>query len=112
MWSSTDDNGDPLEDNYDWADLSDVALSQIIKDCADFQDKARDLICDENLLRKPDDDTYGTFGHDFWLTRNGHGAGFWDGDYAEPAAEQLTKLSESYGECSLYVGDDGRLYIS
>ena len=20
-------------------------------------------------------------GHDFWLTRNGHGAGFWDGDW-------------------------------
>ena len=25
-------------------------------------------------------------GHDFWLTRNGHGAGFWDGDWIAPVA--------------------------
>src|SRR5690606_5349913 len=33
------------------------------------------------------------FGHDFWLTRNGHGAGFWDRDELnikpEPEAANL-----------------------
>lgn len=37
-------------------------------------------------------------GHDFWLTRNRHGAGFWDGEWQEPAASILTLASEAYGE--------------
>ena len=49
--------------------------------------------------------------HDFILTRNGHGAGFWDGDYPEPAGSALTKLAESYGTVGLYRGDDGKLYF-
>jgi hypothetical protein len=50
--------------------------------------------------------------HDFWLTRNHHGAGFWDGDYPEPLGKQLTELAHSYGECELYVGDDSKIYIA
>lgn len=49
-------------------------------------------------------------GHDFWLTRNGHGAGFWDGDWPEPYADMLTEGSHSYGEFQLYLGDDGLVY--
>ena len=49
-------------------------------------------------------------GHDLWLTRNGHGAGFWDGDYADDVGEALTKISEAMGEIDLYVGDDGKIY--
>lgn len=51
-------------------------------------------------------------GHDFALTRNGHGAGFWDGDWAEPAATTLTEACKAFGEVSLYRGDDGRVYVS
>jgi hypothetical protein len=50
-------------------------------------------------------------GHDFWLTRNGHGAGFWDrgiGDYGDA----LTEHAHSFGASDVYVGDDGRLYVS
>jgi hypothetical protein len=49
-------------------------------------------------------------GHDFWLNRNGHGAGFWDGDWPEPAATILDNASKAAGERNLYVGDDGRVY--
>jgi hypothetical protein len=49
-------------------------------------------------------------GHDFWLTRNHHSAGFWDGDWAEPAATILDNASKAAGERNLYVGDDGRVY--
>ena len=49
-------------------------------------------------------------GHDFWLTRNGHGAGFWDGDWPEPQAKILTDLSKARGERDLYMGDDGRVH--
>ena len=46
--------------------------------------------------------------HDFWYTRNGHGAGFWDGDYEN--GEVLTDIADSFGEVSTYEGDDLLLY--
>ena len=49
-------------------------------------------------------------GHDFWLTRNGHGAGFWDGDWPEPYADILTTGAKNYGEFQTYLGDDGKIY--
>lgn len=57
-----------------------------------------------------------SFGHDFALTRNGHGAGFWD--RAELRADGLgDKLSALCGfrtqfeENNLYLGDDGKVYF-
>lgn len=50
-------------------------------------------------------------GRDFALTRNGHGAGFWDGGWAHtPYAEMLDILSKCYGPIGFYLGDDGRIY--
>ena len=46
--------------------------------------------------------------YDFWLTRNRHGAGFWDGDYEN--GEVLTDIADSFGEVSTYEGDDLLLY--
>lgn len=50
-------------------------------------------------------------GHDFWLTRNRYGAGFWDRGNGE-AGDLLTKASHPYGECIFYVGDDNRLHYA
>ena len=52
---------------------------------------------------------YGRAGHDFWLTRNGHGAGYWDRGLGE-VGDALTTAAEVYGSCDLYVGDDGKIY--
>ena len=49
-------------------------------------------------------------GHDFWLTRCGHGAGFWDGDWPEPQATILDNAARAFGNVDLYVGDDGLIY--
>jgi hypothetical protein len=48
-------------------------------------------------------------GHDFWLTRNGHGAGFWDRGLGD-LGERLSKAAKVYGEVYLYPGDDGKVY--
>ena len=45
-------------------------------------------------------------GHDFWLTRNHHGCGFWDGEWEEPQATELTEASKKFGEFGLYVHND------
>ena len=51
-------------------------------------------------------------GHDFWLTRNGHGTGFWDRDFGtEESRDALTMLSKVFGECSPYQYK-GLLYLS
>ena len=49
--------------------------------------------------------------HDFILTRNNHGAGFDDGDWAEPIATKLTKLSVKFGEINIYLSDENLLEI-
>jgi hypothetical protein len=48
-------------------------------------------------------------GHDFWLTRNGHGAGFWDRGHGK-IGDDLTALAKPFGEFSLYIGDDDRVH--
>jgi len=102
LWSSSDESddqgGEPLDKNYDIRDFDPATRDKMIADCADFQERFGVLI-DEG------GGDYGLAGHDFWLTRNGHGAGFWDGDWPEPQATKLTNASKEYGEFYLYLGD-------
>jgi len=50
--------------------------------------------------------------HDFILTRNHHGAGFWDGGWHAPWGERLTALAHTFPELESYLDDDDilRLY--
>ena len=53
-------------------------------------------------------------GHDFVLTANRHGAGFWDRDYRPRPKAALYALSEivrPYGEIGAYVSDAGQIEI-
>lgn len=47
-----------------------------------------------------------SLGHNLALSRNGHGAGFFDDNN-----DILEDLARNFGEADLYAGDDGRLYI-
>jgi hypothetical protein len=42
-------------------------------------------------------------GHLFWLTRNGHGSGFWEMPGDAPC--RLTRSAHAFGETHLYIGD-------
>jgi len=46
--------------------------------------------------------------HDFILTVNRHGAGFWDGDWK--SGDKLTDLCRQFREIEIYLGDDGLLH--
>ena len=50
-------------------------------------------------------------GHDLWLTRQHHGAGYWDGDYREDHGETLTAYAQALGEATCYVPADGLAWI-
>ena len=113
LWSTNDESnergGEPMDSNYDLFDLSDKALSEAIHDCTKFQNEFGHLLNRDNCkyLGCPVTEYAG---HHFWLTRNGHGCGFWDGAWEEPAATVLTEASKVYREVDLYVGDDKRIY--
>lgn len=91
------------------SDLAPETVQSINTDVKNFYAKAQGL-----LDAAPDEytDQYGDeqIGHDFWLTRNGHGAGFWDRGLGE-LGDKLTELCKQFGESNLYVGDDGKLYV-
>lgn len=107
-------NPDPMEDNYSQSDLAPKTLSKIVADCAKFQaDNASTIdeaIATGEVKCGPDFDEWERAGHDFWLSRGHHGAGFWDGDWPQPYADKLTEAAHAFGECNLYVGDDGKIY--
>ncbi len=48
-------------------------------------------------------------GHDFALTRNGHGVGFWDRGYGD-IGDILTDACKPYGEHNLYVDADDKIW--
>lgn len=84
-----DDN--PGQGEYPEPALSQFApavITKAIADCEQFQAAFADLIADD-MERA---------GRDFWYTRNGHGCGFWDGDWDEPAATILSAGAEAFGE--------------
>lgn len=112
LWSSTDEEGKPLDKNFDISDLAPECLTRMIDDCAKFQEQNGELLTSEhyNFAVKYDISEYA--GHDFWLTRNRHGAGFWDGDWVSPAGDRLTVAAHNFGECDLYVGDDRKIYCA
>lgn len=112
LWSTNDEStpegGEPLDDNYGPEDLSQECLAAMIVDCESFQeDNARDLTTWSGAAPWTAD---AMGGHDFWLTRNGHGAGFWDGDWEEKVGDRLTAASTAYGEVHLHVGDDNLIH--
>lgn len=119
LWSTVDEDvykdgegpDDALDQRFSRDDLHSDTKEAIDKDCREFiKDNRLALIeaCTEG------DDDYGweRAGHDYWLTRNGHGAGYWDRD--ELKRNDLgDRLSDAcrHKECYIYVGDDGKLHI-
>lgn len=108
LWSSNNDDDEmkPMDAAYGPDDLARPTLSTMRADVADFIAGAREDV--EAFA-----DEYGDerVGHDFWLTRNGHGAGFWDRGAGE-LGDRLSAMARSYGESYLYVGDDGLVYVA
>lgn len=86
-------------------DLSKEAIEKVKTDCKTFLEKYEEIETAHEF-------DLTNVAHDFWLTRNGHGAGFWDGDYPEPEGSKLTELAKSFGEQTPILGDDGLVYLS
>lgn len=102
LWSSTDDEGNPLDTIFSVNDIDKNGLDKISRDCDLFIKECGDLLDGEDM---------DNIAHDFWLTRNGHGAGFWDGDYEESKGDKLTEIAKSFRECHIYIQDNNSLGV-
>lgn len=119
LWSETDatseeDNPEPLDTlGYDIGDLSAELRAEVIAECANFLNFHGHEVRAAMLL----DDALGGSGsygitnaaHDFALTRNHHGAGFWDRGL-RMIGDRLTEAAQLYGQTSWYIGDDGKVH--
>ena len=88
-FTETDNHGGVLDPDF---------FRESMIDCLAFYSRNECYFSDDNREQAA---------HDFWLTRNGHGAGFWDRPeiYGEHNAERFTKISESFGEAhALFEG--------
>jgi hypothetical protein len=93
LWASTDEQDQPLNERFNAGHLSDAAWLKCVSQCADFLSRL-DVV---HLSAAWTSASYKRAGHDFWLTRNGHGAGFWDGDWPN-SGKELTEASKQAGE--------------
>jgi hypothetical protein len=121
MWSSTNADGDPLDNgNYE---IAPETLAAMREDCNDFieaNEADLDAYIEARAIRPDADDVAANMlglptafteyaGHDFWLTRNRHGAGFWDRGLGD-LGDRLSEAAKVYGSVDLYVGDDFKVY--
>lgn len=86
-------------------DLDTSAVKKIFADCKKFIRDNTDALIATGARAEQN-------GHDFWLTRNRHGVGFWDRGYPKELGDALTRASQKFGEQSPYVGDsNGKIYL-
>lgn len=107
LWSSIDDDGDPLDDGRDEDDIAPECLAMMRADCEAFLA----LVADTIPAYIAAGGSAEQFGHDFWLTRNGHGAGFWDRGLGA-LGDRLSTACKPFGTMDLYIGDDGKVWAS
>lgn len=99
LWSSVDDDGDPLDAKFSVDDLESEVLQKAVQECRAFQESNEADLVELDPAQA---------GHDFWLTRNGHGAGFWDRGLGE-LGDRLTEASKAAGTVNLIVSE-GKAY--
>jgi hypothetical protein len=108
LWSSLDDDGDNLDDQkYDLYEIEVLSLIRMKSDCDKFVEQAMPILTERTIS---DDEL---IGHDFWLTRNGHGAGFWDTPErwgGQENADRLSDIAKEFGECDI-TPDGGVFYL-
>lgn len=115
LWSSCGPSEPPhacenLGDIFGTDDISPECRASMRADCLDFIRSNFDDL-QEYCQRMGNEQWSGEerAGHDFWLTRNGHGAGFWDRGLGALGA-RLSDAAKVYRGFDLYPGEDGLIY--
>jgi hypothetical protein len=106
VWYSVDG-----EEILDGMELSSEAKEYMENSCKDFFINGGEKEINNTTPKLLDGiDKWKLAGHHFLLTQNGHGAGFWDGDWEN--GDKLTDMVKRFKNIDLYVCDDGELTCS
>jgi hypothetical protein len=117
LWAGLDtsrednsDNNPNYDENYDVADVSIEYVQHVTDELIDVVTQhplaVRMYL---NAREREGYDRNELFGHDFYLTREHHGAGFWDRGLGD-LGEYLTKVAQTYGSAEmLYPNANGEL---
>lgn len=90
--------------------VSTAAIGSCTADCYAFLSKHKPLVKQAARIKGY---SASQAGHDFALTRNGHGAGFWDREVLpQELRDALTAASQAFGEVSAYVNDAGEVELT
>ena len=100
LWSSTGDDDEPLDSTHGVNDIAPESVESARIACMWFVDRMLPWLGDWDA---------GQAGHDLWLTRNGHGTGFWD--RGREHGKRLSDFAHSMGKSDAYIGDDGKVYL-
>ena len=103
LWTEIDNNEDALDLNYDIDDINHDTVTEQARQIERF---IREAKAGDYFRGVPTE----MIGHDIALSRNRHGAGFFDRGYEW--ADALQDIAEKMGEINAYVGDDGLIYVS
>ena len=99
LWTEVDRHEIALDLNYDVEDIDHDTVIKLANEIERFIREAMPYIFDIPVEM---------IGHDICLSRNGHGAGFFDRGYKH--GDELQAIAEKMGESNVYVGDDRRIY--
>lgn len=106
LWADLRDHDGESLDGYSVDDIAPATVQAMRDDCAAFFWSQRALI--RQALAQRD---RSHLAHDLWLSRNGHGAGFFDRG-REPFWDELQRAARVEGSRDLYVGDDWQVHQS
>ena len=101
LWASPNDHGNGSVSNFHPETINELR-AEFLQWWADH------FLQIQQFMEKAGVDESGV-AHDLWLTRNGHGTGFWDRGAGE-IGETLTSAAEAIGPKTLYLGDDSNIY--
>ncbi len=109
LWAETDEDGDPLDCKYSVDDIASETRTDHTVICQKFAEaNLKHLEAHIAIIEPWQDWTPSAIaGYDLWLTRNHHGAGFWDRGTGEHG-DALTVAANLLGESHPYV-DGGKV---
>ena len=101
----------PLSALYTTKDIATTSVSLAEEELYGFISEASEMYTDLYDHFEPE-----TIAILFYLTRNGHGSGFWDcvpsgSDRKDTIANELTEMASAYGSSELFIGDDDKLHF-
>lgn len=94
-----------LDSEKDTDDFAPESVDQAREDITFFLKVVSEALPEDALSEWSDEQ----IGHDLWLTRNRHGAGFWDRDLGYNT--ELTDTAQNMGEKYAYISDNGLVAI-